>query len=126
MRPVVLMELLKRCPRDPKLGGELWDMTTIGTAMDMIKKLMGPKAYLVVRRKREAEARRGERKGILSGGEESLALKDAPTLFMYRQEPTSKGDVAVWWPQLRFPEGARNYVLSFSINNKTENESDKE
>lgn len=115
-----IMELLKRCPPDPEEIGELWNLRTIGTAMEMIKKLIGNKAYLVVRRGREAEARRGERKGILSGGEEVLAPKDAPTLFLYRQEPTRRGDVAVWWPQLRFPEGNRNYVLSFSINNKSE------
>jgi hypothetical protein len=115
-----IMELLKRCPHDHEEGGELWDLKTIGTALDTIKQLLGEKAYLVVRRKREAEARRGERKGIISGGEESLAPKDAPTLFLYRQEPTKRGEVAAWWPQLRFPEGSRNYVLSFSINNKNE------
>jgi len=49
-----------------------------------------------------------------------LAPKDAPTLFLYRQNPNDKGEVAVWWPQLRFPEGNRNYVLSFSINSKRE------
>lgn len=76
---------------------------------------MGDKAYLVVRRGRTAQARRGERKGILSGGEEALAPKDAPTLFLYRQDPTKKGETEVWWPQLRFPEGQKNYVLSFSI-----------
>src|SRR3972149_5795669 len=115
-----IVELLKRCPDDPKVGGELWDMRTIGTALDMLKGLLGPKAYLVVRRNRGAEAVRRERQGILSGGAERLAPKDAPTLFLYRHKPNDKGEVAVWWPQLRFPEGNRNYVLSFSINSKRE------
>lgn len=113
-------EILKRCPPDPEVGGDLWNLKTIGTALDTIKTLLGGKAYLVVRRNRRAEAVRRERQGILSGGEESLAPKDAPTLFLYRQNPTAKGEGAVWWPQLRFPEGSRNYVLSFSINNRSE------
>jgi hypothetical protein len=116
------MELLKRCPVDPEAGSELWDLKTIGTALETIKGLIGEKAYLVVRRKREAEAHRGERKGIISGGEEELAPKDAPTLFLYRQEPTKNGEIAIWWPQLRFPEGSKNYVLSFSINKNSNEE----
>lgn len=116
-----IMGFLERCPNDPEVGGELWDMNTIHTALDVIKKLLGPKAYLVVRRGRALTVTRRERQGILSGGDESLAQKDAPTLFLYRQNPNNdKGEVAVWWPQLRFPEGNRNYILSFSINKSEE------
>lgn len=117
-----VVELLKRCPNDPQHGGELWDIKMIETALGVIKNLLGQKAYIVVRRNRRAEAVRRERQGILSGGEEGLAPKDHPTLFLYRQNPNEKGEGAVWWPQLRFPEGNRNYVLSFSINNKSEEE----
>lgn len=115
-----VLELLKHCPPDPNFGGEMWDLKMIETALETLKELLeSDKAYLVVRRERKAEAVRGERKGILSGGEEALAPKDAPTLFLYRQEPNKTGEVAAWWPQLRFPEGSQNYVLSFSID-KTE------
>ena len=100
---------------DPKHGIELWDLKTIKTALEKLKYLKGDKAYLVVRRGRDLKERRNETQGILSGGEEALAQKDAPALFIYRQnEIPGRGEVAVWWPQLRFPEG--NYVLAFSFN----------
>ena len=109
-----LLELLRHCPKDPTVGGELWNMRTIESALETIQQLIGEKAYLVIRRGRSASATRRERQGILSGGEDKLALKDAPTLFLYRQNPNNKGEEAAWWPQLRFPEGNKNYVLSFS------------
>jgi len=115
-----LIELLEHCPNDPKAGGKLWRIKTIRTALETIKKLLGDKAYLVVRRGRSLTTTRRETQGILAGrrGEEDLAPKDAPTLFLYRQnEVREKGEIEVWWPQLRFPESDQgNYVLSFSIN----------
>ena len=110
-----IIELLQRCQNDPQIGGKLWDMKMIESALNTIKTLLGDKAFLVVRRGRSLSKIRRERQGILSGGEEGLAPKDAPTLFLYRQDSTSSGGAEVWWPQLRFPEGTRNYVLSFSI-----------
>lgn len=108
-----VLSLLERCPVDPEQEGVLWDMRNIKTALETIKKLMGDKAYLVVRRGREIAPGRGDTKGILSGGEKDLAPTDALTLFLYRQ--TNKHGTEIWWPQLRFPEGQKNYVLSFSI-----------
>ena len=114
-----LMELLEHCPNNPKAGSKLWRIRIIRTALETIKTLLGDKAYLVVRRGRSLTTTRRETQGILAGrrGEEELAPKDAPTLFLYRQnEVKDKGEVEVWWPQLRFPENSRrNYVLSFSI-----------
>jgi hypothetical protein len=110
-----LIELLEKCTPDPKYGIELWDMKTIKTALEKLKSLKGNKAYLVVKRGRDLKERRNETQGILSGGEEALAQKDAPALFIYRQnEIPGRREIAVWWPQLRFPEG--NYVLAFSFN----------
>ncbi len=108
-----VLSLLDRCPVDPEQEGILWDMKNIRTALETLKHLMGNKAYLVVRRKRDLSPGREETKGILSGGEKELAPTDAVTLFLYRQ--TNKHGVEIWWPQLRFPEGQKNYVLSFSI-----------
>ena len=110
-----IIELLRHCPENPNDRGELWDMKMIESALNTIKTLLGDKAFLVVRRGRALSTRRRERQGILSGGEEKLAPKNAPTLFLYRQNSTIQGEAEVWWPQLRFPEGKRNYVLSFSI-----------
>lgn len=118
-----LLELLDKCPHDPDAGAELWDVKMIKMALQTIKGLQGNRAYLVVRRGRELNAPRGEKKGIISGSpidENRLAPADAPTLFLYRQNQNSSGGVPVWWPQLRFPVGEHNYVLSFSINNEEE------
>ena len=116
-----LIELLHECKADPAYGIELWDLKIITAALEKLKVLKsldgtlqyGNSAYLVVRRGRNLGAARRETQGILAGGEDKLAPKDAPTLFMYRQDATNKGEVEVWWPQLRFPEG--NYVIAFSF-----------
>jgi hypothetical protein len=82
--------------------------------LEKLSSLMGAKAYLVVRRGRDLNVPRRETQGILSGGEDQLAPRDAPTLFLYRINPNAKRETEAWWPQLRFPDG--NYVLAFSFN----------
>ena len=113
-----LLSLIERCPVDPEFDGELWDLKTIRIALETIQDLTkDDTAYLVVRRNRDL-APRGERKGIISDSsvkESALAPKTAPTLFLYKLKASDDGKTAAWWPQLRFPEGKKNYVLSFSI-----------
>ncbi len=107
-------ELLGRVEIDPSQGAQLWNLDAIATALDVLRERTGnDKVYLAVRRNRDLVAARGEKRGIISGGEEGLAPKDAPTLFMYRSNANKHGESAVWWPQLRFPDG--NYVLAFSF-----------
>jgi len=108
-----VLELLDKCEADPKHGAQLWNLESIRAALEMRKTLHGNKAYLVVRRGRNLTQARRETQGILAGGEEALAPRDAVTLFLYRQNATAAGEVEVWWPQLRFPDG--NYVLAFSF-----------
>ncbi len=119
-----LIGLIERCPVDSEVSCEMWNMKMIRVALETIQGLLkSDKAYLVVRRGRDLTTHRRERQGIISGRpvkESDLAPADAPTLFLYRQNPTSSGEAAVWWPQLRFPEGQKNYVLSFSIDGEEE------
>lgn len=119
-----LLSLLERCPVDPASGSELWNLKTIRTALETLNMLTkSDEAHLVIRRNRNLDTPRGERKGIISDAstkESALAPKDTLTLFLYRQNATKRGEVDVWWPQLRFPEGQRNYVLSFSIDREDE------
>lgn len=110
----ILVELIETWEAHPDHKNELWDPKTIRAALEELESLRGPKGYVVVRRGRSLGTPRRETQGILSGGEESLAPRDWPTLFMYRQDPTRKGEVACWWPQLRFPDG--NYAIAFSFN----------
>jgi len=118
----LLIELLSRCVPDPRYEVEMWDQKTLTAGLEKLETLKGDKAYLVVRRNRDLRERRRETQGILSGGEDALAPKDAPTLFMYRQnEIPAKGEIAVWWPQLRFPDG--NYVMAFNFSRQEHGQS---
>jgi len=108
-----ILELIAKCEADPQYGTQLWNPESLRAALDMLKKMRGNKAYLVVRRGRDLKQPRRETQGILAGGEDALAPQDATTLFLYRQNATPKGEAEVWWPQLRFPDG--NYVLAFSF-----------
>jgi hypothetical protein len=109
-----VMELLERCPHDPKHGAQLWNLKTLRAALESRAKIAhDERAYLVVRRGRNLAQPRRETQGILAGGEEALAPRDAVTLFLFRQNATASGEEAVWWPQLRFPDG--NFVLAFSF-----------
>jgi hypothetical protein len=109
-----IMELIEKIELDPKEGAQLWDLKAIRTALEVLaKKNKTDKAYLVVKRNRGLEAVRTESHGIIQSAEAALAPTDAPTLFMYRANATPNGEVEVWWPQLRFPDG--EYVMAFSF-----------
>ncbi|MDP3259907.1 MAG: Z1 domain-containing protein [Thermodesulfovibrionales bacterium] len=108
------IEIIQKCHHDPQHGAEMWDKKTILAALEKLKMLFGNRAYVRIRRGRNLNQPRRETQGFLTGGEEALVPKDAPTLFIYRLNRNERGDVEVWWPQLRFPEG--NYVLAFSFN----------
>jgi hypothetical protein len=109
-----LVELITKVELDPTVEPQFWNIEALKSALSVVANQMkSGKAYLVIRRGRDLVGPRGERKGIISGGEEALAPTDAPTLFMYYQNPNKNGEGGVWWPQLRFPAG--NYFLSFSF-----------
>ncbi len=110
-----ILELIEKIAIDPKEGAQLWDLKAIRTALDVLaKRSKKDKAYLVVKRRRDLKAVRGERHGIIHSSEANLAPTDAPVLFMYRTNTNPQdGEAEVWWPQLRFPDG--NYVLAFSF-----------
>jgi hypothetical protein len=108
-----ICQLLARCKADPKFEIKLWDINTLRASLETVKELFGDKAYLVIKRDLTATKERRESQGIVSGkGEEDLAPRDAPTLFLHR-EKAHGGEAEAWWPQLRFPEG--NYMLAFSF-----------
>jgi hypothetical protein len=107
-----VIEIAGKCVADPELGTELWNMKTIGAALEKMEILKGAKAYIRVRRNRELEASRRETQGFYSGGEDKEVPTDAVTLYMYRLKKSAKGE-AVWLPQIRFPDG--NYAIAFSF-----------
>ncbi|MBX3048888.1 MAG: hypothetical protein KIT46_01140 [Anaerolineales bacterium] len=107
-----IKEIINKCKHDPDEGAEMWDIQTLEVALDKLKTLRGNRAYLRVRTGRNLNEPRRETQGFLTGGEEGLVPSDAPTLFIYRINENDRGE-AVWWPQIRFPEG--NYALAFSF-----------
>jgi hypothetical protein len=109
-----IIEILKRCTPDPSYPSRLYDVNAIHAALEALKSVENDDtAYLVVRRKRKLTQARRETQGIIDSTDATLAPNDKPTLFLFRQEPTAKGEPAVWWPQLRFPVG--NFVIAFGF-----------
>lgn len=110
----LVTKLIRGIPLDPMVSPKLWNVSAIETAlMTWCQRNKTDKAYLVLQRGRALTGTRGERKGIISGGEESLAPTTHPTLFLYRQKKSGTQEAA-WWPQIRFPDG--NYIMAFSFN----------
>jgi len=107
-----VIEIIERCDPDPNEGAELWDRKILKAALEKIKTLKGPKAYIRVRRGNDINASRRETQGFYSGGEDKLVPGDAVTIFMYKLKESYRGE-SVWLPQLRFPEG--NYAIAFSL-----------
>jgi hypothetical protein len=115
-----VLELLEHINVDQPSNPSLWDMRIIKSALEVLKDkkdlagkpVYGDRVHLVVKRGRDLKTARSERAGIISGGEDKLAPKNAPTLFLYRMNPNGK-ELDAWWPQLRFPAG--NYILAFSF-----------
>jgi Z1 domain len=109
-----LIELVDACDHDPQYGAELWNKKILKAALEKLRTILNDdKAYIRVRRDRNLNEPRRETQGFLSGGEDGLVPRDAPTIFIYRLTASPKG-VEVWWPMVRFPDG--NYVLAFSFN----------
>lgn len=108
-----VIDLLRECPPDPQKGIELWEPKTVITALEKLKTISSRNdAWLIIQRGRNLRQPRRETQGIHDSGEDKHVAKDIPTLFMFRQEAHG-GEVDVWWPQLRFPDGS--YVLAFSF-----------
>ena len=108
-----VLQLIERIPPDPQFELRLWNLKALEVAFEVLKTQFGDKAYLVVKRDRDLKAARNESQTIYSGREPEEAPRNGLALFLYRANATPDGEVAVWWPQLRFPVG--NYVLAFSF-----------
>lgn len=112
--------ILQKCPADPSIGAEMWDLKTLTAALEKIKTLYGNKAYIRVRRGppgkgfQRNEPRQRESQGIetKAGELKDVVPSDCLTLMIYRIGASEKG-VAVWWPMLRFQDG--NYAIAFSF-----------
>lgn len=113
--PAFVNQLLGHCKPDPKHGTGLWNSEIVQAAITALAapELFGGRAFVAVRRGRRLNTPRRETQGIHDSDDKKLVRRDAPTLFMFRQDTNTKGESEVWWPQIRFPGGA--YWFSFSF-----------
>jgi hypothetical protein len=91
----------------------VWNPTAIAESLVQFAKLKAhTTGYVFVDRERDLKESRRETQGILSGGEAGQVPTDKITIFLLRTK-ASRGNIAAWWPQIRFPDGT--YAFAFSV-----------
>lgn len=112
--PIVeIRRLIESTKPDASQSEHVWDQCAVAESITEYAKLAGlTTGYVYVDRDRGLRESRLETQGILSGGETGTVPADKLTLFMLRTK-AEQGDLAAWWPQVRFPAG--NYGFAFAI-----------
>lgn len=105
--------IIEHTTPDPSTSEHIWNAEAVAGSVTQFAKLHKVNEVTIyVDRDREGRATRGETQGILTGGEEGKIARDKLALFLLRQKPRA-GEVAAWWPQIRFPAG--RYAFAFAI-----------
>ncbi len=113
-----IQKLLKLVQPDLSQAEQVWNTNAISESLAQYAKVQGTslaedaRAYVYVDRDRGVRESRRETQGVLEGGEALRVPSDKPTLFLLRTK-ASAGEVASWWPQVRFPDG--RYAFAFAI-----------
>lgn len=108
-----MQALIRLTVPDPAQSEFVWNATAVAESLAEFAKLYGHKTgYVYVDRDRELEAKRSETAGILTGGEFKSIPRDKIGLYMLRTT-ASGAKSAVWWPQIRFPDGP--YAFAFAV-----------
>lgn len=108
-----LRALIELTVPDQRQSERVWNPVAVSESIAQFAMLRDQRTgYVYVDRDRGLEAKRGETKGILTGGEAALVPDDKFTLFMLQTSPTG-GRNAAWWPQIRFPKG--RYAFAFAV-----------
>ncbi|HEX7047904.1 MAG TPA: Z1 domain-containing protein [Gammaproteobacteria bacterium] len=111
-----VIEVVEACIPDESHGGIIWRRDLLRAALEKLKTLNGDEAYIYVSRGRRLAQPRRETQGVHDSQEDKRVPSDKPALFLFRKEPSKPGEVAAWWPQLRFPvREDQNYVLAFNL-----------
>ena len=108
-----IADIIELTRPDKALAEGVWDTAAVAESVKQWAKLAGKTDGLIwVDRDRAIDATRRETAGILSGGEVGSVPTDKLVIFMLRMKG-GQGKEAVWWPQVRFPDG--NYAFAFAI-----------
>jgi hypothetical protein len=108
-----LCQLIALVLPDPDAAEFIWDSSAVaGSVLEWARQQKATDGFVYVDRDRGLKESRRENQGILSGGEEGNVPADKVTLFLLRTKP-EQGQVAAWWPQIRFPKG--RYAFAFAI-----------
>jgi hypothetical protein len=108
-----LCQLIALTAPDPDAAEFVWnDGAVTGSLLQWAKLHKVETGYVYVDRDRGLEKARRETQGILDGGEKDNVPTDMVTLFLLRNNE-KPGQVAAWWPQIRFPQG--RYAFAFAI-----------
>lgn len=109
----MLRELIALTMPDESASEYVWNSVAIGESLVQFAELYEHTAgFVYVDRDRGLEENRSETAGILTGGEYKSVPPDRIAVFMLRTK-SGKGRNAVWWPQIRFPDGG--YAFAFNI-----------
>lgn len=108
-----IADIIKLTKPDQSKSEGVWDTDAIAESIKQFAKLAKQtEGYIWLDRDRAIDADRRETAGIISGGEVGSVPKDKLAIFLLRMKG-GKGKEAVWWPQVRFPDG--NYAFAFAI-----------
>jgi hypothetical protein len=108
-----IVELIGLTKPDDQNSEHIWNSVAVAESVAQFAKLHEHKSgYVYVDRERGLEQSRRETQGIIEGGEYQAVPANSIALFMLRTK-ASAGKEAVWWPQIRFPDG--NYAFAFAI-----------
>lgn len=108
-----IQDLIRLTMPDQSASEHIWNPNAVAESLAQFAKIYGhTKGQVYIDRQRDIEANRRETAGILSGGEVDTLPRDKIALYMLRMKP-GNGKNAVWWPQIRFPDG--RYAFAFAI-----------
>lgn len=108
-----ICELISMTRQDESMAEHLWNSVAVAESVRQWARLSGITfGRVYVDRSRGLREARRESQGILDSGEAALVPADAVTLFLLELQPRP-GEVAAWWPQLRFPKG--RYAFAFAL-----------
>jgi len=108
-----IQELIRLVVPNPAESERVWNQLAVAESLKQCADLLQQDTgYIYVDRDRDLRGSRRETQGLLTGGEAPRVPIDRVTIFMMRTKAYGKNQ-AVWWPQIRFPNG--RYAFAFAI-----------
>ncbi|MDB5804042.1 MAG: hypothetical protein JWN73_1364 [Betaproteobacteria bacterium] len=108
-----LKEIVALTMPDQSVSEHVWNPIAVAESLIQYATISKQKiGYVYVDRERGLKESRRETQGVLEGGESKTVPSDKITLFLLRTKSEGNRN-AVWWPQIRFPDGP--YAFAFAV-----------